>query len=366
MKIHEIIRQKRKEKGMTQEELARYVGVSAPAVNKWERAQSYPDISLLPVLASYFNISVDELLGYEPQMIKEDIKKLYHMLAERFTKEPYETVKAACDEYVREYYSCFPLLLQMAGLFLNHYQMAPEPQKAMDEIITLLDRVIEDTEDVHLAKDAATMRAGCCLMMKQPDEILTMLGEEIHPVNQDAELQAHAYMLRGNGENAERVLQISMYQHLLILEGDAAMYIAWQKTASEKAEEMIRRTLAVADIYEMDSLHFNAIEQVYLACAQYFCIAEKEEQAIEMIEKYVRCVLSQEMPLRLHGDAYFDKVDGWLSELALGQEAPRGDKMVRESICQAVAQNALFEGLSGNPRFEYLVKRLEEFAAGES
>ena len=51
MKIHEIIRSKRIEKGYTQEQLASFLGVSAPAVNKWEKAISYPDITLLPALA---------------------------------------------------------------------------------------------------------------------------------------------------------------------------------------------------------------------------------------------------------------------------------------------------------------------------
>lgn len=52
------------------------MGVSKAAVSKWETGLSYPDITLLPVLAAYFNISIDELMGYEPQMGKEDIRKL--------------------------------------------------------------------------------------------------------------------------------------------------------------------------------------------------------------------------------------------------------------------------------------------------
>ena len=61
--IGTFIASKRKEKGLTQEELASYLGVSKPAVSKWESGQSYPDILMLPVLASFFNTSVDELLG---------------------------------------------------------------------------------------------------------------------------------------------------------------------------------------------------------------------------------------------------------------------------------------------------------------
>lgn len=52
----------RKEKGITQDELANYIGVSKASVSKWETGQSYPDIAFLPQLAAYFNISVDELI----------------------------------------------------------------------------------------------------------------------------------------------------------------------------------------------------------------------------------------------------------------------------------------------------------------
>lgn len=46
MKINEIIRERRLAKGFTQERVANYLGVSAPAVNKWEKGTSYPDIVL--------------------------------------------------------------------------------------------------------------------------------------------------------------------------------------------------------------------------------------------------------------------------------------------------------------------------------
>lgn len=56
----------RKEKGLTQEQLAEKVGVSAQAVSKWENDISCPDITLLPLLADLFGVSVDELLGVKP------------------------------------------------------------------------------------------------------------------------------------------------------------------------------------------------------------------------------------------------------------------------------------------------------------
>lgn len=53
----------RREMGITQEQLAQAMGVTNQAVSKWESGQSYPDITLLPRLAAYFRVTVDELLG---------------------------------------------------------------------------------------------------------------------------------------------------------------------------------------------------------------------------------------------------------------------------------------------------------------
>ena len=63
IKINEQIAFLRKQKGLTQEELAIALGVTNQAVSKWESAQCCPDIQLLPAIADLFGVSADELLG---------------------------------------------------------------------------------------------------------------------------------------------------------------------------------------------------------------------------------------------------------------------------------------------------------------
>ena len=64
----------RKEKGMTQLELAEKMGVTDKAVSKWERDLSFPDISSIPKLAEIFEVSVDELMQVKTEA-KENIGK---------------------------------------------------------------------------------------------------------------------------------------------------------------------------------------------------------------------------------------------------------------------------------------------------
>lgn len=61
--LGENIKRMRKERELTQEALANFLGVSYQSISKWERGDSYPDITILPEIAGFFKVSVDELLG---------------------------------------------------------------------------------------------------------------------------------------------------------------------------------------------------------------------------------------------------------------------------------------------------------------
>ena len=86
IKINEQIAFLRKQKGLTQEDLARALGVTNQAVSKWESAQCCPDIQLLPDIARLFEVSVDELLGYTPASASEDIMLILRKKIESLPK----------------------------------------------------------------------------------------------------------------------------------------------------------------------------------------------------------------------------------------------------------------------------------------
>ncbi len=101
--IAKVLVKKRREKGTTQDELANYIGVSKASVSKWETGQSYPDVTFLPQLAAYFNISIDELMDYKPQMAKEEIRKLYRRLSSDFASKPFDTVMEDCHQIIKKF-----------------------------------------------------------------------------------------------------------------------------------------------------------------------------------------------------------------------------------------------------------------------
>ena len=75
MAIGDIIRKYRKNKGMTQEEMAACLGVTTPAVNKWEKGNTLPDITLLVPIARLLGIATDELLSFKIELADEEINQ---------------------------------------------------------------------------------------------------------------------------------------------------------------------------------------------------------------------------------------------------------------------------------------------------
>lgn len=73
--LGENIKRLRREKELTQETLADFLGVTFQSVSKWERGESYPDITMLPEIADFFKVSVDELFGANRQKMKKKFHK---------------------------------------------------------------------------------------------------------------------------------------------------------------------------------------------------------------------------------------------------------------------------------------------------
>ena len=116
MKIGEVIRKYRKEKNLTQEEMAQMLGVTAPAVNKWENGNSLPDITLVAPIARLLDITPDTLLCFREALTEEEINRYTLELEERLKQDSYEDAFQWAREKLQQYPNCEKLYLDMAAV----------------------------------------------------------------------------------------------------------------------------------------------------------------------------------------------------------------------------------------------------------
>ena len=94
-KTGEFLKELRKEKGITQETLADFLGVTFQSVSRWEREEGYPDITLLPSIASFFGVSVDDLLGICEDKNEQKINEY----VELYDNAKLKDLQSVLDEY---------------------------------------------------------------------------------------------------------------------------------------------------------------------------------------------------------------------------------------------------------------------------
>ncbi|MBE6649827.1 MAG: helix-turn-helix transcriptional regulator [Ruminococcaceae bacterium] len=167
IKFSENLRRLRKEKDITQEELSTFIGVSSQAISKWERGEGYPDITFLPSIASFFNVSIDELFGMNEIHYKEKRNEIL----QRARKNSSEGNIEGCVSALREGLHNFPndfLIMSDLAVFLDRYgNTAEERQENHAQAIELYESILKFCKDNKIrCKSLSDM----CLSLHRNDE----------------------------------------------------------------------------------------------------------------------------------------------------------------------------------------------------
>lgn len=356
----------RREKKVTQEQLADFLGVTKASVSKWETKQSMPDILLLPKLATYFDVTIDTLLGYEPQLSKEQIQRIYAELSKDFADKEFEIVMEHSRELVKQYYSCYEFLSRIVCLWLNHYMLSGvnRSEAILEEAVTLCEHILANCKDIALCKDVLLLKASILLQQKKPLEVIEILESSCNPCsleNQGEGILISAYLQVENISKANGYTQMAMYNHLMALVGCAQQYLTLHKENLALCEETFRRISQVAEIYHLEHLNFNIMALVSYQMAIIYCQHEKKQQAIEQLSKFVRLTdgfLNSDTS-HLRSDAYFDALDTWFEEVFLSGNIPRDKRVIYESMLLAFDTPA-FEVLKEKEDYQKLKKIAEK------
>ncbi len=114
MTIGEVIKIYRRKTGMTQEEMANRLGVTAPAVNKWEKGNTLPDIALLAPIARLLGITTDELLSFHDELTDEEISQFLSQIQGDLDDWGFHDVFLIVKKKIEEYPNCERLIWQSA------------------------------------------------------------------------------------------------------------------------------------------------------------------------------------------------------------------------------------------------------------
>lgn len=139
------IKDLRKKRKITQEQLAECIGVSFQAVSKWENNIALPDITLVPVLAQYFGVSTDELFSYASTEKDNEIKKIVSESTE-YRETDASKGRAILEEGLRKYPDNDILLNNL--LYVINYNDKP------DETISIASKLIDKSSCFEVKYDA--------------------------------------------------------------------------------------------------------------------------------------------------------------------------------------------------------------------
>lgn len=367
LNLSDNITRLRRERKLTQEELADFCGVTKASVSKWEKGINTPDLLLLPQLAAYFDVTVDELIGYQAQLSKEQIRRQYAELSRDFAILPLAEALEKVRALAHKYYACYPLLLQLSVLYWNHYMLAETDEKRQAlllEAVGWCDRILEYCRDAEICNDAMVLKAGLQIHLGNAAPAIEALESAADPgrlAGQAGTLLVQAYQLSGDVEKARSHAQIKQYLNLLDLTGNAILALSLNEQNLQRCEEIIRRVTGIAELYHLEALHPNVTAQFQFQSAVVYALHDKSGEALAALTRFEKCVerLLNGAPILLHGDDYFDRLDVWIDRLPLEGMAPRDQSFIRQSLREALAHPA-FDSLRDRDTFQRIVHRLTE------
>lgn len=234
MNIGNKIKALRKARGITQEQLANAVGISFQAVSKWENNIAFPDITLAPVLANYFGVTMDELFDFSLTEMENEIEKIVDE-AYRFRESDYVKSRKIIEEGLRKY-------PENDILLNNLLYVMPDP----DETIAVASKLVEKTRLDEVKYDALRFLAYA---YKKKDDLKSAEAAIVQiPEIYFTKLSEMAYLLEGEPkfQAAEKQKWIS-FENLLQMMWKIVEYYE-EKGETEKALEEIEKALKLIPI----------------------------------------------------------------------------------------------------------------------
>ena len=315
MQIGEVIREYRKKKNITQEEMANRLGVTAPAVNKWENGNSQPDIMLLAPIARLLNITLDTLLSFEEELTAEEINNIIYEMDTKLKNENYEEVFKWAKGKIEQYPNCEQLIWQVS-LVLDAWLLAKDIPNAEEYESYINDCYVRalDSEDENIRSRAADSLFGFYSRKKQYEKAEEYLNYFSNQNPERKRKQAFIYSKTNRVNEAYKSYEELLFSgyNMMSMIFQNIYILAMKEKNKEKASILVEKQKELANIFEMGEYHESS-------CRLDFVAAEMDvEGTIETMERMLASVdtISDFTKSTLYEHMKFKKLDeNFITEL---------------------------------------------------
>ncbi|MDU4883218.1 helix-turn-helix domain-containing protein [uncultured Clostridium sp.] len=284
MKINLIIKNKRIEQNLTQEQLASSLGVSTPAVNKWEKGVSYPDITLLSPLARLLKVDLNTLLSFNEELTDREINEFINNVVMSIQTDGYESVFQKCMDKIREYPTCDKLILNLAITLLGSLYMYNITDKDVyEEKIIQLYEQCANSEKVEIRNQAISLLINRYIEQKDYEHAQKYI-DILPTISYDKiQLQGNLYRSKGELNKASEIFEGKLLKSMTEIFSTliTMIEIALQESRIDDAEniaEIIEKTNILYELWNYNS---------YAAYFQLYTTQKDQEKLIELLEKMI-------------------------------------------------------------------------------
>lgn len=286
LQIGEQIKIGRIKKGWTQQELAISLGVTTQAVSKWETESSYPDITMLPIIARSLNVSIDQLMNFNPDLPEKEVKRIVEKAVDNYVEKGFEIGYDYVKDILNLYPNSIALKFYLGSLFQGFLleenllkkekiqELYLESTKLYEEVLASGLREFDYKTRIILV--------GNYMMLKEFDKAEKMI-DSLPEDSQDKEfLYGNLYVVTGEKEKAKEIhlknLKYTGNKLLATMQVLATLYI---EEDIDKALEQIKKAVEISEILNYGR---HSVLQIYMKT-----LIEKGdlEKAVEIFEELV-------------------------------------------------------------------------------
>lgn len=288
--VGKIIQGLRKAKGITQEELAEVLGVSSAAISKWENGQMYPDITLFPVIARYFNISIDYLFGFSNDLSEEEYLKNRQECIKLFASGKCLNGMERIKRLVYLYPTNDRIKIDLLKNVLPYLALEKDSEireNLIRQMILICQRCIDDS----VQSQKHFLLAHLFIMIKKYEDASACLVDENEFMAIDMK---NSLILRENNANAIDIIDstINMLGIQLIYElRNKVSY--WIKNDLTYTKDILEKQCTLITVL---GLSRNLYFMVYMNMAYVYCLSSQKNAALELIQKFI--TMYKENPIK--------------------------------------------------------------------